>query len=88
VAALENLGFEDIVLSLKAFDVPMMIAAYELAHERCDYPLHLGVTEAGPGVGGHDSEFGRNRIASGARNRGHVACFTDRRPGGRSEGGR
>lgn len=44
---LEKLGFEDIVLSLKAFDVPMMIRAYELASTRCDYPLHLGVTEAG-----------------------------------------
>jgi len=48
VAVLERLGFEDIVLSLKAFDVPMMICAYLLASERCDYPLHLGVTEAGP----------------------------------------
>lgn len=48
VRVLENLGFEDIVISLKAFDVPMMIRAYELASERCDYPLHLGVTEAGP----------------------------------------
>lgn len=47
VHVLERLGFEDIVLSLKAFDVPMMIRAYELASERCDYPLHLGVTEAG-----------------------------------------
>lgn len=47
VKVLEKLGFEDIVLSLKAFDVPMMIKAYELASRRCDYPLHLGVTEAG-----------------------------------------
>ncbi|MCE5315362.1 MAG: flavodoxin-dependent (E)-4-hydroxy-3-methylbut-2-enyl-diphosphate synthase [Armatimonadota bacterium] len=47
VRVLEKLGFEDIVLSLKAFDVPTMIRAYELASERCDYPLHLGVTEAG-----------------------------------------
>ena len=44
---LEKLGFEDIVLSLKACDVPMMIRAYQLASEQCDYPLHLGVTEAG-----------------------------------------
>lgn len=47
VRVLEKLGFEDIAISLKAFDVPMMIAAYELASKRCDYPLHLGVTEAG-----------------------------------------
>lgn len=47
IRVLERMGFEDIVLSLKAFDVPTMIRAYELASERCDYPLHLGVTEAG-----------------------------------------
>jgi (E)-4-hydroxy-3-methylbut-2-enyl-diphosphate synthase len=47
VRVLEELGFEDIVLSLKAFDVPMMIRAYQLASTRYDYPLHLGVTEAG-----------------------------------------
>ncbi len=35
------------MLSLKAFDVPMTIEAYRLASERCDYPLHLGITEAG-----------------------------------------
>lgn len=47
VRVLEKLGFEDIVLSLKAFDVPMMIGAYRIVSELCDYPLHLGVTEAG-----------------------------------------
>ncbi|OFX13859.1 MAG: 4-hydroxy-3-methylbut-2-en-1-yl diphosphate synthase [Armatimonadetes bacterium RBG_16_58_9] len=47
VILLERLGFEDIVLSLKAFDVLTMIRAYQLASERCDYPMHLGVTEAG-----------------------------------------
>lgn len=46
-ALLEECGFYDIVLSLKASDVPTMIEAYRLAHEACDYPLHLGVTEAG-----------------------------------------
>ena len=44
---LEDLGFRDIVLSMKAFDVPMTIAAYRIAAERTDYPLHLGITEAG-----------------------------------------
>jgi len=47
VSVLENCGFENTVISLKAFDVPMMIDAYRLAAEQCDYPLHLGVTEAG-----------------------------------------
>ncbi len=44
---LEEAGFEDIVLSMKAFDVPMMIEAYQIAAENTEYPLHLGVTEAG-----------------------------------------
>lgn len=46
-ALLENCGFGDIVISIKSSDVATMIEAYELAAERCDYPLHLGVTEAG-----------------------------------------
>ncbi len=44
---LEKFDFEDIVISIKSSNVNTMIRAYELAHERCDYPLHLGVTEAG-----------------------------------------
>ena len=44
---LEKFGFSDIVLSLKSSDLKTMIAAYRLAAERFDYPLHLGVTEAG-----------------------------------------
>jgi len=47
VAILEELDFHDIVISLKASDVPAMIAAYRLASRTFDYPLHLGVTEAG-----------------------------------------
>lgn len=47
VAILEELDFHDIVISLKASDVPTMIQAYRLASRAFDYPLHLGVTEAG-----------------------------------------
>lgn len=46
-AMLEECDFDDIVISIKSSNVPMMVRAYELACERCDYPLHLGVTEAG-----------------------------------------
>ena len=46
-ALLEEFNFYDIVLSLKASDVPTMIEAYRLASEKTTYPLHLGVTEAG-----------------------------------------
>lgn len=44
---LEKFDFYDIVLSMKSSRVATMIRAYELASEKCDYPLHLGVTEAG-----------------------------------------
>ncbi len=44
---LEKCDFHDIVLSMKSSSVPGTIAAYRLAAEKTDYPLHLGVTEAG-----------------------------------------
>lgn len=44
---LEKFDFDNIVLSMKSSNVDFMKQAYELASERCDYPLHLGVTEAG-----------------------------------------
>lgn len=44
---LEKFDFTDIVLSMKASHVPTMYKAYALAAERTDYPLHVGVTEAG-----------------------------------------
>jgi (E)-4-hydroxy-3-methylbut-2-enyl-diphosphate synthase len=44
---LEKYDFDQIVLSLKASTVDMMVQSYELAAQRCNYPLHLGVTEAG-----------------------------------------
>ncbi len=47
VHLLEDCGFGDICISVKCSRVPVNMAAYELLHERVDYPLHLGVTEAG-----------------------------------------
>jgi (E)-4-hydroxy-3-methylbut-2-enyl-diphosphate synthase len=47
-AMLEELGFTDIKVSVKSEDVHMCIEAYRRLAEVCDYPLHLGVTEAGP----------------------------------------
>lgn len=44
---LEKEGVENIVISVKASSVPLTIKAYEYVSKRCDYPLHLGVTEAG-----------------------------------------
>ena len=47
VRLLEDCGFGNICISVKCSRVPVNMAAYELLHERVDYPLHLGVTEAG-----------------------------------------
>lgn len=46
-ALLERYDFYDTVISIKSSDVETMIQAYKMVAERCDYPLHLGVTEAG-----------------------------------------
>lgn len=47
VRILEQQGFYDMKISLKAHDVPMTLAAYRLMSEKVDYSLHLGITEAG-----------------------------------------
>lgn len=52
VRILENMSFYDMKISLKAHDVPLTLAAYRLMSEKTDYPLHLGITEAGTATGG------------------------------------
>jgi (E)-4-hydroxy-3-methylbut-2-enyl-diphosphate synthase len=47
IRILEDLNFNDIVISVKAFDVPTTIRAYEFISKKTNYPLHLGITEAG-----------------------------------------
>jgi len=48
LAYFDEIGFDDVKISVKASSVPLMIDAYRLLSERTDHPLHLGVTEAGP----------------------------------------
>ncbi len=52
VGYLEEVGFGDIKISVKHSNVPAMVESYRLLSEKVDYPLHLGVTEAGPPPGG------------------------------------
>ncbi len=47
VSLLEKYDFRDIVISIKSSNVPVMTQAYRLLAQKCDYPLHVGVTEAG-----------------------------------------
>lgn len=52
VKILEDLGFYDIVISLKSSSLDLCIKAYEIASKTFNYPLHLGITEAGTSFGG------------------------------------
>jgi (E)-4-hydroxy-3-methylbut-2-enyl-diphosphate synthase len=52
LAYFADVGFEDVKISVKSSNVPVMIDAYRLLSETVDFPLHLGVTEAGPLPGG------------------------------------
>ena len=57
-AILEELGFFDIVISVKAFDVVTTWQAYRLLASRRNYPLHIGITEAGtPGLAASDRQW-------------------------------
>lgn len=47
VRIIEELGYENLVVSIKSSDVMMCVRAHELIAEKCDYPLHVGITEAG-----------------------------------------
>lgn len=59
VALLNRFNFDDICISVKCSDVPLTMAAYRLLSEQTDYPLHLGVTEAGtPSMGMVKSAMG------------------------------
>ena len=59
VRLLEDCGFRDVCISVKCSHVPVNMAAYRLLHKRTDYPLHLGVTEAGtPDMGVLKSAIG------------------------------
>jgi len=52
IKILEKYNFQDIVISLKASDVERTVAAYRLLSQKIDYPLHLGITEAGTAFNG------------------------------------
>jgi (E)-4-hydroxy-3-methylbut-2-enyl-diphosphate synthase len=65
IRILEEMGFEDIKISMKAFDVPTMVTAYRQIATQVSYPLHLGVTEAGlPGAGTVRSAIGIGLLLS------------------------
>ena len=63
VRILEDENFEDIKISVKSSQVPVMVRAYQILSDRVNYPLHLGVTEAGtPRLGGVRSAVGLSTL--------------------------
>lgn len=65
VRILEELDFLDIKISLKTFEIPLLLEAYRLVSEKVDYPLHIGVTEAGtPWAGSIRSAVGIGALLS------------------------
>lgn len=79
VKILEDLDFGDIKISLKAFEVPIMLEAYSRMAKLNDYPLHLGVTEAGtPKSGSIRSSVGLGTLlANGIGDTIRVSLTTD-----------
>jgi (E)-4-hydroxy-3-methylbut-2-enyl-diphosphate synthase len=79
VKILEDLDFGDIKISLKAFEVPIMLEAYSRMAKLNDYPLHLGVTEAGtPKAGSVRSAVGLGTLlAAGIGDTIRVSLTTD-----------
>jgi (E)-4-hydroxy-3-methylbut-2-enyl-diphosphate synthase len=79
IKILEDLDFGDIKISLKAFEVPIMIEAYRRMAQLNDYPLHLGVTEAGtPRAGSVRSAVGIGTLlADGIGDTIRVSLTTD-----------
>ncbi len=53
VAVIEDMGYDNLVISIKSSDVMMCVKAHELIAERTDYPLHVGITEAGTVTAGN-----------------------------------
>ena len=53
VHLIENMGYENIVVSIKSSDVLMCVKAHELISEQCDYPLQIGITESGTILSGN-----------------------------------
>ena len=86
LAYFEEVGFEDVKISVKASYVPLMIEAYRMLADVTDHPLHVGVTEAGPGVAGLIKGTRRDRCPPLRGDRRHDPLLAHRRPGRGGQG--
>ncbi len=53
VSLIEDMGYDNLVVSIKSSDVLMCVKAHELISKKCDYPLHIGITESGTLISGN-----------------------------------
>ena len=70
VHLIEDMGYDNLVISIKSSDVMMCVKAHELIAEQTDHPLHVGITEAGTIISGNIKSSGNRRYHS---------CFINRR---------
>ena len=80
VAILDELNFNNVVVSIKISDVPKMLCAYRKFNEISDIPLHIGVTESGTLKGGTVKSAVGIGALLGRRNRRYYACFAYGKP--------
>ena len=88
VHMIEDMGYDNLVVSIKSSDVLMCVEAHELIAKQCPYPLHVGITEAGTVYSGNiKSSVGLGIILhEGIGNT--IRVSLDRRPGGGSPHGK
>ena len=60
VALIEQMGYDNLVISIKSSDVMMCVKAHELIAKKTHYPLHVGITEAGTVIAGNIKSCGRS----------------------------
>ena len=75
VKLLEDNDFFNFKISVKSSDIFLTVKAYKKLSEICDYPLHLGITEAGRSFYWQYKIFNRNRTTFNGRNRRHNKSF-------------
>ncbi len=80
VGILDELNFNNVVVSIKISDVPKMRCAYRKFNEISDIPLHIGVTESGTLKGGTVKSAVGIGALFGRRNRRYYACFAYGKP--------
>lgn len=84
VHLIENMGYDNLVVSIKSSDVMMCVKAHELLAPQCPYPLHVGITESGTLLAGNiKSSIGLGLILS--QDWRYDSCISYRRPGRRDQ---